>query len=455
MPLPARLAPAIAVLLAAPALAAAQATPATALPAAMVRSVDAAVAAVTPQVVAWRRDIHRHPELSWQEERTGALVAAHLRSLGLEVRANVNGTHGVIGILRGARPGPTVALRADMDALPVTEQTGLPFASTVTTTYNGQQVGVMHACGHDAHTAILMGVASMLAGMRADLPGTVVFLFQPAEEAGAPASGSGPTGGAMAMMANGVWESLGVDAVYGLHSWPGTAGTISLRAGGLMASSDNWKVVVRGRQTHGAQPWNGIDPIVAGAAIVTEAQSIVSRRVDLTTGPTVVTTGYFIGGVRENIIPDSVVMAGTIRTFSKESRTLAREELRRIATRVAEAHGATATFTLVEGYPVTINDPTYFARPHAVLQRALGAGNVLESRLAMPAEDFSRFLERAPGAFFFLGGTPPDKDPMTIAPNHSPLYDVDERALPVGMKALAHLALDALVNGVQRSGGAR
>lgn len=455
MRLPPRLGSTLIAALAAPALATAQASPSAPLPAAMVRSVDAAVAAVTPKVVAWRRDIHAHPELSWQEERTGRLVADHLRALGLDVRANVNGTHGVIGILRGAKPGPTVALRADMDALPVTEQTGLPFASTVTTTYNGQRVGVMHACGHDAHTAILMGVASMLTSMRGELPGTVVFLFQPAEEAGAPVGGTGPTGGAMAMLANGVWESLGVDAVYGLHSWPGTAGTISLRSGGLMASSDNWKVVVRGRQTHGAQPWNGIDPIVTGAAIITEMQSIVSRRIDLSAGPTVVTAGYFIGGVRENIIPDSAVMAGTIRTFTAESRTLAREELRRIATSVAAAHGATATFSLVEGYPVTINDPRYFARPYAVLQRALGAANVLESRPAMPAEDFSRFLERVPGAFFFLGGTAPDRDPMTIAPNHSPLYDVDERALPVGLKALAHLALDALVNGVRPPTGAR
>ncbi len=250
------------------------------------------------------------------------------------------------------------------------------------------------------------------------------------------------------MMADGVWESLGVDAVYGLHSWTGPSGTVELRSGGMMASSDNWKVTVRGRQTHGARPWSGVDPVVAGAAIITELQSIVSRRLDLTAGPAVVTAGYFIGGVRENIIPDSAVMAGTIRTFAPEARRQAQEELRRIATRVAEAHGATATVEIFEGYPVTVNDPRFFARPHAVLQRALGAANVLESKPSMPAEDFSRLLERAPGAFLFLGGTPKGKDPATAAANHSPLYDVDEGALPVGMKALAHLALDALLHGV-------
>ena len=424
--------------------------PATPLPSATVQAVDRAIATVTPQVVAWRRDIHRHPELGWRETRTAKLVADHLRALGLAVEEGV-GVTGVLGVLKGARPGPTIALRADMDALPVTERTGLPFASEATTTVNGQQVGVMHACGHDTHTAILMGVASVLAGMKAQLPGTVVFVFQPAEEGGSPLDGKTANGGAAAMLATGFWERLRIDAVYGLHSWPGPVGTVSLRSGGLMASSDNWKVVVRGRQTHGALPWGGVDPVVAGAAIVTELQSVVSRRLDLSGGPAVLTTGYFIGGVRENIIPDSAVMAGTLRTFSRETRAKAQAELRRVAEKVAEAHGATATVTIVEGYPVTVNDPKWFPRAHAVLQRALGATNVIESAPSMPAEDFSRFLERAPGTFFFLGGTPTGKDPEAAPRNHSPFYDVDEGALPVGVRALAHLALDALVHGVPRA----
>jgi amidohydrolase len=330
----------------------------------------------------------------------------------------------------------------------VTERVDLPFASRVTTTFRGETVGVMHACGHDAHTAILMGVASVLSGMKAQLPGTVVFIFQPAEEGGSPLDGTTANGGAAAMLATGFWERHKPDVVYGLHSWPGAAGTVSLRSGGLMASSDNWKVVVRGRQTHGAQPWGGVDPVVTGASIITELQSIVSRRLDLSAGPAVITAGYFIGGVRENIIPDSAVMAGTIRTFSREARALAHAELKRLAEKVAEAHGATATVSIVEGYPVTINDPRFYPRPYAVLQRALGTANVLESAPSMPAEDFSRFLERAPGAFFFLGGTAKGKDPTTAPRNHSPFYDVDESALPTGVKALAHLALDALVNGV-------
>ncbi|MCU0627298.1 MAG: amidohydrolase [Gemmatimonadaceae bacterium] len=427
----------------APMRGAAQAVTAAPLPAPLTQAIDAAIAATLPRVVAWRRDIHAHPELSWQEARTAALVAEHLRTLGLEVRAGVAGTHGVVGILKGARPGPVVALRADMDALPVVEQTGLPFASTVRATYNDNAVGVMHACGHDTHVAILMGVASVLRGMQAQLPGTVVFVFQPAEEGGANAGG-----GAVKMIEGGALSSPKVDAIYGLHSWPGPVGTVALRAGALMASTDNFRVVVRGRQTHGAQPWGGIDPIVTGAAIVTELQSIVSRRVDLTTGPAVVTTGIFNGGVRENIIPDSAVLRGTIRTFARETRQRVFEEVRRLATNVAEAHGATAEVTITEGYPVTVNDPRWFPRPLAVLQRALGDDKVLESRLSMPAEDFSFYMERVPGAFFFLGGTPVGTDPMTIAPNHSPFYDVDEGALPVGMKALAHLAVDALVNGV-------
>jgi amidohydrolase len=419
----------------------AQAPQSPTLPTAVLRDLDARIASVTPKVVAWRRDLHEHPELSNFEVRTAGVVAAHLKSLGLDVRTEVGGSHGVIGVLRGGKPGPSVALRADMDALPVTEQTGLAFASKVTTQYNGQTVGVMHACGHDAHTAILMGVAEVLSGMKATLPGTITFLFQGAEE-------SAPNGGAKAMIEAGALDNPKVEVVYGLHTWPGLTGTVSTRSGGLMASGDNWRVVIHGRQAHGAQPWRSVDPIVIGAQIVTGLQTIVSRSIDLTAGPAVVTVGAFIGGVRENIIPDSAVMFGTFRTFNEKARTIAADQIRAIATQYAAAGGATATVTISMGYPTTANDPRWFGRATGVLRNTLGLAGVLESAPSMPAEDFSLFLNRVPGLFFFLGITPRDKDPLTVAANHSPLYDVDEGAFPTGVKALSALALDALLHGV-------
>ena len=415
------------------------------IPAVIARAIDARTASVVPKVVAWRRDLHEHPELSFAEERTAGVVAAHLRALGLEVRTNVGNTPSVVGILRGGRPGPAVALRADMDGLPVTEQTGLPFASKVRTQFNGQNVGVMHACGHDAHTAILMGVAEVLTGMKAQLPGTVTFLFQSAEEA--------PPGGARAMIEAGVMDSPKVEAVYGLHTWPGPSGTIATRAGGMMASGDNWRVVVRGRQAHGAQPWRSVDPVVIGAQIINGLQTVVSRTVDLTAGPAVLTVGAFNGGIRENIIPDSAVMIGTFRTFNEKARADIGRQLRAIATKFAEAEGATAAVTIDEGYPVTVNDPRWFARSTTVLRRTLGDANVLESAYSMPAEDFSRFLARAPGLFIFLGVTPVGKDPFNMPANHSPMYDVDEASFPTGIRALAALAVDALLNGVPKIGG--
>jgi amidohydrolase len=412
------------------------------LPAAVARDLAARVTAVTPRVIAWRRDLHANPELSGVEERTAGIVAAHLKALGLEVRTNVDGAHGVIGVLRGGRPGPAVALRADMDALPVTEQTGLPFASTVTARYNGQQVGVMHACGHDAHVAVLMGVAEALAGMRASLPGTVTFLFQPNEES---------EGGAQRMLNAGAFENPTVEAVYGLHVWPGPTGTVATRSGGMMASIDGWKVVVHGRQAHGAQPWRSVDPIVIGTQIVNDLQTIVSRNVDLTAGPAVVTVGVFNGGVRENIIPDSVVMSGTYRTFNAAARETVKRSIERIATGVATAGGARVTVSLPDdGYPATVNDPRWFGRSTGVLRRALGDANVLESAPAMPGEDFSILLQKVPGLFIFLGVTPRGTDPLTVPANHSPLFVVDEAALPTGVTALASLALDALFHGVPK-----
>jgi amidohydrolase len=411
------------------------------LPASVTRDLDARIAKVAPRVVSWRRDLHQHPELSYAEERTAGVVAAHLRALGLEVKTNVGGTFGVVGILRGGKPGPAVALRADMDALPVTEQTGLPFASKVTTQYNNQTVGVMHACGHDAHTAILMGVAEVLAGMKATLPGSVTFLFQAAEEAA-------PNGGAKAMIEAGALDNPRVEAVYGLHTWPGPTGTVSTRSGGLMASGDNWRVVVHGKQAHGAQPWRSVDPIVVGAQIIGGLQTIVSRNVDLTAGPAVLTVGAFNGGVRENIIPDSAVMIGTFRTFNEQARQTIATQIKAIAEQYATAAGGRADVTISFGYPTTANSPAWFSRGANVLRNTVGNANVLESAPSMPAEDFSLFLNKVPGLFFFLGVTPRDRDPFNTPANHSPMYDVDEASLPTGIKALSALAIDALLHGV-------
>lgn len=401
--------------------------------------VDRRATQVEGKVVAWRRDIHAHPELSNRETRTAEIVAQHLRALGLEVRSGVAHT-GVVGVLRGGRRGPVVALRADMDALPVTEEVDLPFASKVRTTYNGQDVGVMHACGHDTHTAMLMGAAEVLAGMRQDLPGTVVFIFQPAEE-GPPA---GERGGAELMIAEGALENPKPDAIFGLHVLPYPAGEIRYRPGGAMASSDGLRIVVRGRQTHGAQPWAGVDPIVVAAQVVMGLQTITSRQVDITAAPAIVTIGAINGGVRNNIIPDSVVMLGTIRTFDAAVRRDIHERVRRTAESIAQSAGATARVTVDTGPPVTYNDPALTEQMLPTLRQVAGAANVRLAQPLTPAEDFSRYQERIPGFFFFLGITPPGADPRTVAANHSPRFFVDEAALPIGVRALAHVAVDYL-----------
>ena len=403
--------------------------------------IDRRAAQVEGKVVAWRRDIHAHPELSNREVRTGQIVAEHLRALGLEVRTGV-AHNGVVGVLRGGRPGPVVALRADMDALPVTEEVDVPFASKVRTQYNGQDVGVMHACGHDAHVAILMGVAEVLAGMRRDLPGTVKFIFQPAEE-GVP---SGEDGGAEMMIAEGALENPKPGAIFGLHVFPYAAGELMYRSGGIMASSDLLRIVVHGRQTHGAQPWYGIDPIVVAAQIVLGLQTITSRQVDITAAPAIVTIGAVHGGVRNNIIPDSVVMIGTIRSFDAAMRRDIWARVRRTAEGIAQSAGATAVVTIDFGAPVTYNDPALTERMVPTLRRVAGPDKVGISEAKTTAEDFSRYQEKIPGLFFFLGITPPGTDPRTAAPNHSPRFFVDEAALPVGVRALAHLAVDYLSN---------
>ena len=397
--------------------------------------IDQQVSAVNAKVVAWRRDIHQHPELSYQETRTAALVAAHLKSLGLEVQTGVGG-NGVVGILRGGRPGRTVALRADMDALPVTEQVDLPFKSTVRTTYNGQNVGVMHACGHDNHVAILMGAAEVLTRMKDRVPGTVKFFFQHAEET--------PPGGAKAMIEAGVMTNPKVDAVFGLHVFPGRAGTVTYRPGPMYASGDNYKIIVHGRQTHGAIPWGGVDPIVVGSQIVLGLQTIVSRQVDLSEANAIVTVGAFNAGNRTNIIPDSAVMIGTVRTFSEAVRGAIHERIKRTAEGIAQAAGARVTVETEYGYPVTSNDPALVAQMLPTLRRVAGAANVTEQPRTTTAEDFSRYAQVAPGMIISLGVTSPTKDPRTVASNHSPLFEADESALPVGVRVMTSLALDFL-----------
>ena len=404
--------------------------------------VDRLLPQVQTKVIAWRRDIHEHPELSNRETRTAELVANHLRSLGLEVRTGVAHT-GVVGVLKGGKPGPVVALRADMDALPVTEEVDVPFASKVRTTYNGQDVGVMHACGRDTHTAMLMGVAEILAGMRKDLPGTVKFIFQPAEE-GAP---TGERGGAALMIEEGALDDPKPSAIFGLHVLPFPAGDIRYRPGGIMASADAFRIVVRGRQTHGAQPWNGIDPIVVASQIVLGLQTITSRQVDLTAGPDVITVGAINGGVRFNIIPDSVVMQGTIRTFDTTVRNDIHQRIRRTAESIAQSAGATAQVVIDTFTAVTYNDPALTQQVLPTLREVAGANHVTLTPPITPAEDFSRYQQRVPGVFFFLGITPPGTDPSKAAPNHSPRFFVDEAALPTGVRALAHLAVDYLSRG--------
>jgi amidohydrolase len=399
----------------------------------VVTAIDRTTAEILPQVVGWRRDFHQHPELGMQEVRTSKIVTDHLRGLGLEVQTGVSGT-GVVGVLRGGRPGKVVALRADMDGLPVTEQVDLPFKSTEKATWNGQETGVMHACGHDNHIAILMGVATVLSRMRAELPGTVKFIFQPAEE--------GP-GGAEPMVKAGVLENPKVDAVFGLHVFPYPTGTIVYRSGPLMASADEFTIEITGKQTHGAVPWGGVDPIVIGAQLVTSMQSIVSRTVNIAQAPAVVTVGRFTAGNRSNIIPDKAELVGTVRAFDQAERAKIRQRITDMGTKYAEAAGATATITWGLGYPVTTNDPGLTERMVPTLQRVAGPGKAIVGPLTGTAEDFSYFQQQVPGLFFFLGVTPPGQE-ATAAANHSPLFFADEAALPVGVRALAHLTVDYL-----------
>jgi amidohydrolase len=402
--------------------------------------IEAAAAQAEPRMIAIRRDLHQNPELGNRERRTAGVVAKRLRDLGIEVKENVAHT-GVVGLLRGGKPGKVVALRADMDALPVTEEVDLPFASKVRTTYNGQEAGVMHACGHDAHTAILLAVAEVLASMREELPGTVKFLFQPAEE-GAPA---GEEGGAELMVKEGALRNPDVDAVFGLHvSSRFAVGEVAWRPEGMMAAVDSFTIKVHGKQTHGAYPWLGVDPIVVASQIVLGLQTIPSRQLDSSLAPAVVTVGAIHGGVRNNIIPDEVTMIGTIRSLDVKMREEIHSRVRRTVESIAASAGATADVEITTGYPIVYNDPELTEFSARTLRRVAGTTHARVVNAVLGAEDFSFFQQQVPGVFFWLGTRPVDQTPEQAASNHSPLFYIDESGLLLGVRALAGLTIDYL-----------
>ncbi len=392
--------------------------------------IDRLAKEVESRMIEWRRDFHQNPELSNREFRTSKIVAEHLQKLGLEVKTNVART-GVVGILRGQKDSPVVALRADMDALPVTELADVPFAS--------KNKGVMHACGHDTHTAMLMAVAEVLSKMKERLPGTVKFIFQPAEEGAPP----GEEGGAYLMIKEGVLESPKPDAIFGLHVGINQPGALAFRSGGAMASADRFKIVVKGKGTHGGMPWLGVDPIVVSSQIVLGLQTIVSRQTELTATPAVVSVGMIKGGTRNNIIPPEVEMEGTIRVFDPKIRKDIHERIKKTATSIAESAGATAEVNVQLGVPVTYNDPKLTAQMTPTLERLVGKTKVMTANQVTGAEDFAFYQEKIPGLFVFLGITPSGTKPV---PNHSPYFLVDESAMIVGVRAMANLAVDFLGN---------
>ena len=390
------------------------------------------------KVIAWRRDFHQHPELSNREFKTAEKVAAHLRSLGLEVRTGIAKT-GVVGILRGGQPGPVVGLRADMDALPVTERGNLPFKSVAKGPYNGVEVGVMHACGHDTHVAILMGVAEILTKMKAQLAGTVVFVFQPAEE-GPPGD---EEGGAPLMIKEGLLTDTKMEVMFGLHINSQTeVGKIKYRSGGTMAASDWFYITVHGKQAHGSAPWSGVDPIVVSAGIIQGLQTIVSRQVDLTEFPAVVTVGKIESGVRANIIPEIAEMVGTIRTLDTAMQRQIHQKVVLTAQKIAESAGATAEVRIENKTPVTYNDPALSTWALASLRAAAGPDNVIENKARTGAEDFGFFAEKIPCFYFFLGGMPKGGDEKKAASHHTPDFYIDESGMKLGVKTFCYLVLD-------------
>jgi amidohydrolase len=393
---------------------------------------------IEAKCIGWRRDIHEHPELGNRETRTAKIIADHLRSLGIEVKEGVAKT-GVVGIVRGARPGPCVALRADIDALPIVERVNIPFASKQKSTYNGQEVGVMHACGHDTHVAMLMSVAQILAGMKNDLKGTIKFIFQPAEE-GPP---EGEEGGAPLMVKEGVMDNPAVDAIFGLHIESDIeVGKIEYKPGAFMASSDWFHIVVKGKGSHGSQPWKGIDPIQVSAQIIAGLQSIVSRQSELTKAPVVITVGKIQGGIRSNIIPEECIMDGTIRTLDNAMQNEVHEKIKLTATKIAEASGATAEVTIDTKTLVTYNNPELVQKMIPSLQSAAGNANVKEREWVTGAEDFSYYGTKAPAFFFYLGGMPRGTDPRKAPPHHTADFYVDDSAMKTGIKAFCNLVID-------------
>lgn len=401
--------------------------------------IDKLTAAVEPELIEWRRHLHQHPELSNREVETAKYITERLKSFGLQPQTGIART-GVVAVLQGGRPGPTVALRADMDGLPVREEVDVPFASKATSEYEGNKVGVMHACGHDTHVAILLATARVLTQMKDRLPGSVKFMFQPAEE-GAPLDER--PAGAELMVKEGVMK--GVDAVFGLHVFANVpTGTITYRSGPFMAAADQFDITITGKQTHGSAPWRGVDPIVVGAQIVNALQTIVSRNVDITQLPAIVSVGQFQSGVRNNIIPETAKLVGTIRTFDDDVQNDIHARVRKIAEGVAAGAGAKVDVQIHRGYPVTSNDPTLTEKMLPTLER-VAPGKVKQSELITGAEDFTYFQREAPGLFVFLGITPPEQA-GTAPANHSPLFYVDEKALPTGVRALANLAVDYLTS---------
>ncbi|MFN4006035.1 MAG: amidohydrolase [Chitinophagaceae bacterium] len=406
--------------------------------AAMAQNFDIPAHAIKDKVITWRRHLHENPELSNREFKTAAYIAAHLKTLGLEVRTGVAKT-GVVAILKGGKPGPTIALRADIDALPVVERVNIPFASKVTTEYAGQKVGVMHACGHDAHTAILMGTAEVLTQIKAQVPGTIVFIFQPAEE-GAP---EGEEGGASLMIKEGVLDQPKVETIFGLHiSSNIPAGDIQYKHGAFMASADIFKVKVKGKGSHGSQPWNGVDPIVVSSSIIQGLQNIVSRQSDLTKAPVVITVGAIHSGVRFNIIPEEAEMIGTIRNLDKDMRTQVLAKIKQTAEGIAATQGATAEVSFENKTLVTYNTPELVDRMLPSLQKAAGKDHVRMMNWVTGAEDFSFYGEKVPAFFFYFGGMPIGNDPSKAPPHHTPDFFIDDSQLHVGVKAFCQLVFD-------------
>lgn len=394
------------------------------------------------QVVEWRRHFHKNPELSNREEETAEYIAEYLRSLGMEVETGVAHT-GVVGILEGAEDGPVVGLRADIDALPVTERTDVPFKSTKTTTYLGKETGVMHACGHDTHIAMLMGAAKILTDMKDQLSGTVKFIFQPAEEGAPP----GEEGGAELMVKEGVLENPDVDVIFGQHINSQTeVGKIKYKPEGTMAASDRFVITVNGKQTHGSTPWTGVDPIVTSAKIIEGLQSIISRQTELTKAAAVISVGKIEAGVRNNIIPEEAEMIGTIRTLDTEMQKTIHKKIRHVATTTAESMGATAEVEIQEGYPVTYNDPDLTEQMVPTLQQVAGNKNVILWNAITGAEDFSFFQKEIPGFYWFVGGMPRGMDPAEAPPHHTPNFYIEEEGMKLGVKSLASLTYDYMMS---------